>query len=167
MAIYPPLLVFPFAMALAGIMDLITFKIPNWISTGLAVGFFVSAIASNASWSFFLVHFGAGLLTLAVGFVMFARGWLGGGDAKLMSAAALWLGFESMPLFLLWTAMLGGILAFMLLVYRRTLPPVWLVRHPWAMRLHNPKEGIPYGIALAGAGLIVFPQTIWMIGVPS
>jgi prepilin peptidase CpaA len=32
----------------------------------------------------------------------------------------------------------------------------------WLVRLHNPKEGVPYGIALAAAGLLVYPQTPFM-----
>jgi len=72
---------------------------------------------------------------LVVGFAMFARGWVGGGDAKLMAAAALWLGFEHLFAFLLWTAILGGGLALLLLAYRRMLPPPWLIRQPWALSI--------------------------------
>jgi len=32
------------------------------------------------------------------------------------------------------------------------------------LRLHDDKSGIPYGIALAAAGLIVYPSTrIWLL----
>jgi prepilin peptidase CpaA len=113
-------------------------------------------------WLIFLSHLSAGLIMLLVGFAMFSRGWIGGGDAKLMAAAALWLGCDSLLVYLVWTALLGGGLALLLLTYRRLLPPLWLARQTWAMRLHDPKEGIPYGIALAGAGLLVYPSTGWM-----
>jgi len=159
---YPLLLVFPLAMAFAGVMDLLTFTIPNRVSLALLAGFLVAAPLAGMPWEMFLSHLAAGLLLLLVGFAMFSRGWIGGGDAKLMAAAALWLGFDSLLIYLMWTALLGGGLALLLLGYRRFLPPVWLVRQPWAMRLHDPKEGIPYGIALAAAGLLVYPSTVWM-----
>ena len=101
---------------------------------------------------------------LLVGFSMFARGWIGGGDTKLMGAAALWMGFDHLLSFLLWTALMGGALALFLLAYRSILPPIWLIGQPWALRLHDPREGIPYGVAIAGAGLLVYPSTSWMTG---
>jgi len=165
MAACPVFLIFPFAMAFAGAMDLLAFRIPNFVSASLAAGFVLAALILDTGWSTFFIHLVAGLAILIVGFAMFVRGWLGGGDAKLMSAAALWLGFENLPSFLLWTALLGGGLAIILLSYRRILPPPWLLRQHWALRLHDPKEGIPYGIALAGAALIVYPETVWMTGI--
>ena len=160
----PIYLTFPFALVLAGFMDLFTLTIPNKIVAILIACFLIAASSIGMFSPAFLCHFGAAFLTLVVGFAMFSRGWLGGGDAKLMVAAALWLGFEHLLPFLLWTAILGGGLAVLLLTYRRMLPPLWLMRQPWAMRLHSPKEGIPYGIAMAGAGLIVYPQTFWITG---
>lgn len=159
---YALLLIFPVAMLSAGAADLVSYTIPNRIAVCLVAAFFVVALFAAAPWSEFLNHFAAGLAMLLVGFALFARGWVGGGDAKLIAAAALWLGLENLVPFLFWTAMLGGALALILLTYRRILPPLWLLRQPWAMRLHDPKEGIPYGIALAGAGLIVYPSTFWM-----
>jgi prepilin peptidase CpaA len=40
--------------------------------------------------------------------------------------------------------------------------PAFALRHEWLQRLHDPKQGIPYGIALAGAALAIYPQTVWM-----
>lgn len=159
---YPLLLVFPLAMAFAGVMDLMTFTIPNRVSLALLAGFLATAPLMGMPWPMFLSHLGAGLIMLLVGIAMFSRGWIGGGDAKLMAAAALWLGFDSLLVYVVWTAILGGGLALLLLAYRGFLPPLWLARQRWAMRLHDPKEGIPYGIALAAAGLLVYPSTPWM-----
>ena len=102
---------------------------------------------------------------IVVGLVMFAGNWIGGGDAKLLAAAALWLGFDHLLSFLIWTAILGGGFSLLILAYRRFLPPVWLLGQSWAMRLHDSREGIPYGVAIAGAGLIVYPHTIWMTAI--
>ena len=165
MAAYYISMAFPFTMSVAGILDVLSLTIPNRISLALLIGFFVAAFLGDFSALLFLSHCSAGLAILVVGFAMFACGWLGGGDAKLMAVAALWLGFNHLLPFLFWTAALGGLLALVLLTYRRFLPPIWLLGQTWALRLHDPKEGIPYGVAIGGAGLIVYPQTIWMTGI--
>jgi prepilin peptidase CpaA len=161
---FPFYLAFPFAMILAAALDLLTFTIPNRVCLLLLACFLIAGFSVGISLTL-LSHLGSGLVLLVVGFAMFSCGWLGGGDAKLMAAAALWLGFDHLLPFLFWTAALGGLLALVLLTYRRFLPPVWLLGQPWALRLHDPKEGIPYGVAIGGAGLIVYPQTIWMTGI--
>lgn len=151
-------------MAFGAAMDLLTFTIPNRVSLALLAAFVAAAFFTSMPWPVLFSHLGAGTVVLLAGFVLFARGWIGGGDAKLMAAAALWLGFDSLLAFLIWTTLLGGALALLVLTYRRFFPPLWLLRQPWAMRLHDPNEGVPYGVALAGAGLLVYPSTIWMTG---
>lgn len=160
----PVLLVFPLVMAFAGAMDFLTFTIPNRVSLALLAAFLAAVFFVGLPWPMIFSHLATGAVVLLAGFALFARGWLGGGDAKLMAAAALWLGFDSLLVFLVWTTLLGGALSLIVLAYRHLLPPLWLMRQPWAMRLHDPKEGIPYGVALAGAGLLVYPSTFWMTG---
>ena len=161
---YPLLLVFPVAMAFAGVMDLLTYRIPNHVSLALLLGFLFSAPLAGMPLADYASHLGAGAMMLAIGIAMFSRGWLGGGDAKLLAAAALWLGFGNLMPFLVWTAIFGGALAVILLMYRRILPPLWLTKQDWAMRLHDSRHGIPYGIALAGAGMLVYPTLPWIAG---
>lgn len=158
---YAIILVFPAAMAFAGAMDLLTMTIPNRISIVLIGAFAVAAAMMGIGWWALASHIGAGLLMLTVGIGMFAMGWLGGGDAKLLAATALWLGFDHLLPYLLLAGMAGGALSLLILFYRRLLPPLWLTRQGWAMNLHHAKTGIPYGIALAAAGLHVFPSTLW------
>jgi prepilin peptidase CpaA len=158
---YAVLLVFPAAMAFAGAMDLFTMTIPNRISIVLVAAFAVAAIVTGMSWAGVANHLGAGMLMLCVGIGMFALGWLGGGDAKLLAATALWIGFDHLIGYLLVAGIAGGLLAVMILMYRSILPPLWLARQGWALRLHGARTGIPYGIALAAAGLHVFPSTSW------
>jgi prepilin peptidase CpaA len=51
-----------------------------------------------------------------------------------------------------------------LLLFWRWLPlPVMLSSQSWLVRLHSPKEGVPYGIALAAAGLLVYPATPFVV----
>jgi prepilin peptidase CpaA len=104
----------------------------------------------------------ASIVVLAVCFSFFAFGWMGGGDAKLASATALWLGFAHLPKYLFYTAIIGGALTLVLLKLRTWPLPASLVGTRWAERLHAANAGVPYGIALAAAGLTVYPQTLFM-----
>ena len=160
---YPVLLVFPIAMAFAGAMDLLTMTIPNRISIILVAGFAIAAAIMGIGWWAVASHLGAGLLMLAIGIAMFSLGWLGGGDAKLLAAAALWVGFEHLLPYVLLIALAGGALSIAILMYRQMPMPIWLVQQDWAMKLHHARSGIPYGIAIAAAGLHVFPSTSWFV----
>src|SRR6202165_4462624 len=76
------LLIFPSAMAFAASSDLFTMTISNRISLILVAGFAMLAVGSGIPVSEMLRHVGAGGLVLAITFVFFRRGWVGGGDAK-------------------------------------------------------------------------------------
>ena len=92
----------------------------------------------------------------------FACGWIGGGDAKLAAATALWLGFDQLMNYLLYASLIGGVMT-LLMIRLRTMPlPAALQGQEWAQRLHRLDGGVPYGIALAAAALLVYPNTSWM-----
>jgi prepilin peptidase CpaA len=84
-----------------------------------------------------------------------------------MAAAALWLGFDHFLPYLVLVTFMGGGLAMALLAYRSIMPPVWIMNQEWAVRLHNRQCGIPYGIALAGAALWIYPTTPWLMAFSS
>ena len=154
------LLLFPAGMALAAASDLLTMKIPNSLVLLLVVVFFGLALALQLPLETVGMHVACALVVLVVGFTFFALGWMGGGDAKLAAATALWLGFGLAMPYLLYAAVLSGILTLAILALRRLpLMPV-LARYGWLERLHNPKSGVPYGIALAIAGLMTYSNSI-------
>jgi prepilin peptidase CpaA len=156
------LLLFPAMMAFAASSDLLTMTISNRVSLALVAGFLVLAGVVGMDVHDVLSHFGAAALVLAVTFTFFARGWIGGGDAKLAAATALWLGFDHLLLYVLYASLLGGVLTFALIRFRMLPLPNLLARQDWVARLHRIDAGIPYGIALAAAALIVYPETPWM-----
>ena len=156
------LLVFPALMAFAASSDLLTMTISNRVSILLVLGFVCLAAATGMPLAAVLAHLGAGAMVLVVGFAFFARGWIGGGDAKLAAATALWLGWSGLYDFLLCAALLGGWLTFALLEFRQYALPPLLAGRAWIERLHRTDGGIPYGIALAAAALVVYPATPWM-----
>lgn len=162
---YSLILVFPALMIFAAMMDLFTMTIPNRISIILVATFLIAAPLTGMGWEQFLVHSGTGVAVLAVGIALFAFGLLGGGDAKLLAAASLWIGFDALGQYMVMVVMLGGLLSLLILFYRGMLPPTWLLSQNWALRLHNKKEGVPYGLALSGAALWIFPSTMWFTSV--
>ena len=156
------LLLFPALMAFAASSDLLTMTISNRLSIALAGGFGVLTIVSGMALPAIGWHLAAGALVLVVAFVLFAQGWIGGGDAKLAAATALWFGFDHLLDYLLYASLFGGALTLLLLQFRHLRLPAKLAQQEWIQRLHEPTTGVPYGIALAAAALVVYPQTGWM-----
>jgi prepilin peptidase CpaA len=156
------LLLFPALMAFAAFSDLFTMTISNRVSLLLAGGFFVMALLIGMSGADVLYHIGASATVLVVTFTLFACGWIGGGDAKLAAATALWLGFDPLMTYLVYASLFGGVLTLAIIRYRLMPLPALLEGQDWAIRLHRADAGVPYGIALAGAALAVYPHTVWM-----
>lgn len=153
---------FPALMAYAAVSDMLTMTIPNRVSILLVAGFAVAAAMSGMSLQDVMMHGGAGLVVLVAGFGCFAMGWIGGGDAKVASAAALWLGMTHLLNYLLYASLFGGALTLFLIQFRHWPLPALLGRQSWLMRLHGKDEDIPYGIALALGALVIYPDTAWI-----
>jgi prepilin peptidase CpaA len=156
------LTLFPAMMAFAASSDLLTMTIANRVSLALVGGFVVLAVLSGMSGADMATHAGAAAAVLVVAFICFARGWIGGGDAKLAAATALWLGFSHLFDYLVYASLLGGALTLLIVQFRHMPLPQLLAGRDWAERLHRQGGGVPYGIALAAAALLVYPQTEWM-----
>lgn len=155
---------FPALMAFSASSDLFTMTIPNRLCVALVVGYFALALAVGLPLSAVAIDLSCALSVLALTFVLFSKGWIGGGDAKFAAATALWLGWAQILDYGLVASILGGILTVSLLASRRARLPAWAARLDWVARLHNPETGVPYGIALAIAGLALYPQTqIWQV----
>jgi len=156
------LIFFPALMAYAAASDLFTMTIPNKLSLALIVVFLIFALVAGLPWSAILMHVAAGALVLTICFGMFAFGWIGRGDAKLAAATALWLGFGPLADYLIISTMAGGLLTVLILGLRGQPLPAFALGWGWVLRLHERKAGVPYGIALAGAALFVYPHSpIW------
>lgn len=152
------LLAFPFIMLCAAMMDVLTMRIANALSIGLVALFLMLAPVAGMSAQQVLMHLGVGAVVLIANMLLFHLRLVGGGDAKLLSAAALWIGYEQLAPFLVWVTIFGGALALALLTYRR-MPAGALSLPAWALRLHKQGEGMPYGVAIAAGALLVYPMT--------
>ena len=157
------LLFFPALMAFAAASDLFTMTISNRVSLALAAGFLALALASGMAPSRHSDRISAaGATVLVVAFVCFAMGWIGGGDAKVAAAAALWFGFAHLLNYLVYASLFGGALTLLLLQFRQWPLPYALAGQTWLLRLHAKESGIPYGIALAIGALMIYPETEWI-----
>jgi prepilin peptidase CpaA len=159
---YIVFLAFPVGMAFAAASDLLTMTISNRLTLALAAAFVALAPLTGIDLQTFGMHFAAAGVVLAVAFACFAFGWVGGGDAKLAAVTALWLGWNASLEYIGLAAIFGGMLTVLILAFRRAVLPAFVVRQPWVQRLHDKDSGVPYGVALAAAGLAVYPHTVWM-----
>jgi prepilin peptidase CpaA len=131
--------------AAAAVTDTRARRIPNLLPAGLAllgVARIGAALAAGAGAGMVAADLGAALAVFAAGAVAFRFGLLGGGDAKLFAAGALWLGAAAVGPFLLATVLAGGVLAVGFLA-------AGMLRGPGA------GAGLPYGIAIAAGGILV------------
>ena len=153
-------LVFPALMAYAAFSDLFTMRISNWLVIAVGAAYFALALVVQLDWAAIGWASVTAAATLAVAFAFFAFGWIGGGDAKLIAATVLWTGLDLLLQYLIYAALLGGALTLVILLLRRYPLPPRLASQAWLERLHDAKTGVPYGIALAVAAILVYPQTM-------
>jgi prepilin peptidase CpaA len=156
--------ILPALLAAAAVFDLTSFTIPNIVPGSMLLLFAAFLIATSVgghspSWDQTSLHILAGAFGLAVGMGMFALGWVGGGDAKLFAGATLWLGWDALYEYAVLATLLGGVLTVALLMLRKIPLPQILADQPWLARLADRKSGVPYGVALSCAALIVLPNT--------
>ena len=153
------LMVFPAIVIIAALRDTTTMTIPNWLcATGLAT-FAPAAGIAHLNLGEIGLCIGVGLACLGVGIGMFAAGWIGGGDAKLMAVCGLWLGWGPLGPFLISTALGGGVFTLLLVWGRAVAAPIANMGPSWLSRLLKPGGDVPYGVAIAIGALIAFPES--------
>lgn len=142
------------AMCAAIVSDIATFRIPNILPITAAAAFIPAVIAQDWLVSAMLWNVSAGVTVLLVCFALFMRGIIGGGDAKLLAAGALWTGWNALYAYIFFVAVIGGVFAVVILIYRRIPLPIVFARVGWLARLHSDPTHVPYGVAI-GSGMIV------------
>jgi prepilin peptidase CpaA len=124
------------------------------------LAFAPAALAVGADLGQIGLHLGIGALALAVGMGMWSLRWIGGGDAKLFAAAALWLGWPAVGSYLLITALAGGALSLLILNLRAGWARAFVPVGPrWIERLRQEGGDVPYGVAIAVGALVAFPDS--------
>ena len=158
------LIVFPFCMAFAAISDALSMTIQNRVSLVLAATFLAVAPLTGMDWTVYGWHLAAGALVLAVTFGLFALGGMGGGDAKLLAATSVWMGFNACLMkYVVVSALIGGLLTVAILIYRKSALADFTRNSPVLRHFANEAAGVPYGIALGLGGLIAYPDSPLML----
>jgi prepilin peptidase CpaA len=158
------LLLFVLAMLYAAVTDLTTYKIKNNLILTLLLAYFAFAPIAGITGPAIGRSLAVAGAVLLLSFALFAAGWIGGGDAKLATVSALWLGADKVVTFVLLLSLIGGVLAGLIYVCRMCPFPKWLANTSWIARLRARAPGaeLPYGVAITLAGLCVLPSTPWM-----
>ena len=118
--------VFPFCMLFAAISDMLSMTIANRVPVLLVVVFALVAPLTGMEWAAYGGHFAAGALVLAVTFGLFALGGMGGGDAKLLAATAMWMGLNvNLVEYLVASTIIGGLLTLAIIIYPDSPLMVW------------------------------------------
>jgi prepilin peptidase CpaA len=162
------LLVLAVMLTVAVYVELKESRIPNWLTlSGMALGLLI-AYLNGKSW--FWSSVGGLILGFGFLFIFYIFGGLGGGDVKLMGAAGALMGADLIRPALFYTALIGGFLAIVMVIWRRDF---WM-RIAWAgqrLAFWQKRSGsqpapsapvtVPYGVAIA-AGCVV---AVWIRGV--
>lgn len=152
-------LAYPFCLCWAAKNDIESMTIPNRLNIGLALAFVPVALLTGLGWEGWAMHLGLGLAGLVLGIVLFAFRLMGGGDAKLIAAAALWLGLDGFIALLIYTALAGGALTLVLLSARK-LYGHYAGALPANLGRHLQEKGdIPYGVAICAGGLLAMQHS--------
>jgi len=138
---YGLLIALAIALLFAGFTDLRSRRIDNWLNAGIALAAPLFWWASGlALWPDVAIQLGVAAGTFAVLTALFAMGAMGGGDVKLLGALALWIAPLPFLNLVIVMALVGGLLTILF--------AAWHV-----MRRQREKLAIPYGVAIAMAGL--------------
>jgi prepilin peptidase CpaA len=135
-----PGIIFTAALVDAGVSDFRGFRIPDRAPLLLLAGFAPAAWALGLPLTDMLWNLGCAVAVFAGAVALFAARLWGGGDAKLLPAVALWTGLAGLPRLLLVIAVVGGVLALVVLLARRAGVEKFAGGH------------VPYGIAIAAGG---------------
>lgn len=132
----------------AGIQDARTREIANWKNAAIALlAPFWWWVHGLQLWPDIAVQVGVAAIIFGLFCMAFARGWMGGGDVKMIGALALWFPFGSFAWLLIVMSLIGGVLTVILMVEQKILK----------------KQGnleIPYGVAIAIAALFAMREPI-------
>ncbi|MDJ0922152.1 MAG: prepilin peptidase [Henriciella sp.] len=147
-----------FAMCLfAALRDIETLTIPNWLNAWLAFLFLPACILAMPGWGVFFDHVLIAAIALIVSFFLFGFGVFGGGDAKMIPAVMIWIGPAGGMDFMFAMAVVGGLLALIVLIARRLVPvPTTPV---FGSAVLEEAHGIPYGVAIAAGAFMAAPAS--------
>lgn len=151
--------IFPLCLAIAALSDFFTMTIPNRVSAILLASFLIVAPFAGLALAQIGLHLLAGMIVFAVCFVLFAINVMGGGDAKVLTASAVWFGLTpSLFTFLVYVSFFGGMLTLAILMLRRNQNTILASGLPVPAHILSAKK-VPYGIAIGIAAFAAYPAS--------
>lgn len=155
--------VFPLCLAFAAFSDLFTMTIPNRASAILLAAFVLVAPLAGLGFEQIAMHLAAGVIVFSVCFSLFALNVMGGGDAKLLTASAVWFGLTfSLVEFLVYVSFFGGVLTLGILALRSHTNSILASGLPIPDHIIAAKK-VPYGIAIGVAAFFAYPSSPLML----
>lgn len=142
--------------------DVRTRRIPNALSLAMAALGLLRIVVTQDPVAGGYTLAAAGVI-FTITFALFRCGVIGGGDAKLIPATALVIGYSDLPGFFFLMSLCGGALAIGTLIFAKLACPLKRLRGPAVPssapeldRLQVPPKAstVPYGVAVAAAGLM-------------
>lgn len=155
--------VFPLCLAVAACSDFLTMLIPNRVSAILLGAFLVVAPLAGLDLAQIGMHLAAGLLVFSVCFGLFALNVMGGGDAKLLTASAVWFGMSfSLVEYLVYVSLFGGFLTLAILTLRAHGDMIIATGLRLPEHLLSARK-VPYGVAIGLAAFAAYPSSPLML----
>lgn len=134
------------ALLVAAFTDLTRRRIYNWLNLGIALCAPLFWWASGLDLSGIAMQLVLAVSVFALLSLFFALGLMGGGDVKLLSALALWLPWQPFLKLIVMMALVGGLVTILFAIWH-------------LMNRRKDRLQVPYGIAIAAAGLWVISTT--------
>lgn len=158
--------VFPALALYAALHDFRHYRIPNWLNLMIFLSFFPVAWIAGMPWDVFVWHlaaFGVVFAAMFVVYMLLPSHKFGGGDAKMISAVAIWVGWNHLIEFGVVTVLAGGVLAAVMWLWR-TLQielGVWWHGDATLRKVLSYQLKLPYGAAIAAGGIYAYTLGWW------
>ncbi|QQG36971.1 MAG: prepilin peptidase [Micavibrio aeruginosavorus] len=141
--------------------DMRGMTIPNGYSVGILLAFVFAFIACRLGgnpepFGGLAAHLITGALVFAVTFCMTIGKMMGGGDSKLMTAYAFWMGPQNIMVFLFAMAAFGFLLGWLALFFKKAKPFKNATEGSWLARVQGGQAVIPYGVPIMTGALFAF-----------
>lgn len=144
---------------LSSASDIRSLRIPNIYSVIIVACFAGAFLCSREIFGPLWHHLTALGVVFLVTYLMFIAGMMGGGDSKLGSALALWVGVKGVLIYVFWMALIGGLLGVASLWFKKKKPVKEPKAGSWVAAAQDGKSKIPYGVAISIGAWFAMWQT--------
>lgn len=146
-------------MVAASVSDVLRLKIPNVYSLIVIAAFGIAFLADPQLFGPLWQHLVAALVFFVITYILFHVGVMGGGDTKFGTALALWTGLHALMVYMVYLALMGGVLGVVALYIMKKKPARDPKPGSWVAKLQEDKSVVPYGVAISIGALGAFYHT--------